>query len=146
MQMVPLKCVPSPVRHPSGGSFGRPGGRQFCLALSQYQPVGQSARFTAAGGTSRAANPTLAIANQAAGRAILRFFISLVLLSLRTRLVAVTPVRLETICHECRRRRRRIAPCQLQSCVPASSNFTQSPKTLQYSQLEASGGAYPPHE
>src|SRR5271166_5841907 len=75
--MVPLKCVPSPVRQPLGGSFGNPGGRQFCLALSQYQPVGQSAKFTAAGGTSRADKLTLATASPVAtDRPILRFFTS----------------------------------------------------------------------
>src|SRR6185312_7269380 len=79
MQIVPLKCVPSPVRQPLGGSFGRPGGRQFCLSLSQYHPYGQSARFTGWGMVIAEPNPTAA-APRLAATAILRFFISVVLL------------------------------------------------------------------
>jgi hypothetical protein len=51
--------------------------------LSKYQPVGQSAKFTAAGVIARDANPTLATANAvAADRAILSLFMLLVLFRL----------------------------------------------------------------
>ncbi|OBG28536.1 hypothetical protein A5764_25115 [Mycobacterium sp. 852002-51057_SCH5723018] len=81
--MVPLRWVPSAVRHPLGGSLGRPGGTQFCVPEFQYQPLGQSATFVATELGSSEDNPKVATANPvAADRAILRFFIYLVLLSL----------------------------------------------------------------